>query len=740
MKPFVLSLVALGACTEGIGASEPDEPAPVEPVREPDPEPQERVDSRPPPMHEPVPLWEGGQTIRQVDARDASESGYIVVDLGEDWTPYLFSERDNREAEVFPNGYRATYLALARGETPDDYHGERARRDVYLELYGIAPTLGLVRTRMQAVRDLECAAALDLEPLRAYTGFKAYENNDRSRAAARRFVANERTVTGLLTEQGASDQTALDETVLSDSERRALRDYRANVGEISAIRAAQDRLVCEGFLERNADFVRGALDWTTHEALAKFERRHRVYGWGFIGGESLAALQRTPLENEREAVLRVLVERAIHAAGVIEDGSAVENGEPATYLGDDGERHPVPNLEADIRERVIAAFGLTTPESTLAWLEGLELEQGREDFVAIAGPDLPPYYASDMNLSVEIDRGDIWYDFPYDAEGNEIPQPVARRPRLTIFTEYNGERLALARFGTTIGGWRSEVVEGVSMWKYKDSPPGPRVWRRIVAAPVWLPPESTPGKDLLARVPGRSGAGAYRVNLHEMGPSYASAYGLVAAYHIHANEQEDGTIEYRGDEGIRTHGSVDYMSIMRRHSHGCHRLHNHIAVRLMSFVLAHHPHRRVGQREISFGRVIEHEGHTYRFDLTNGGYEFELDEPVPVEVLVGRIRGQRGSPIVIPLPKFNTEIGAYVMPDGRTVAVDRFGNITDIVLPPPEVDPLTGTPIDPLALPLPPAPPPGPGTTTQPPAPPRIPQHPPPPGPPPVITNEGTTR
>jgi hypothetical protein len=155
----------------------------------------------------------------------------------------------------------------------------------------------------------------------------------------------------------------------------------------------------------------------------------------------------------------------------------------------------------------------------------------------------------------------------------------------------------------------------------------------------------------------------------------------------------------------------------------------------MSFVLAHHPHRRVGQREISFGRVIEHEGHTYRFDLTNGGYEFELNEPVPVEVLVGRIRGQRGSPITIPLPKFNAEIGAYVMPDGRTVAVDRFGNITDIVLPPPEENPLLGPPIDPLALPLPPAP----GTTTQPPVPPGT-QHPPPPGPPPVITNEGSTR
>ena len=33
------------------------------------------------------------------------------------------------------------------------------------------------------------------------------------------------------------------------------------------------------------------------------------------------------------------------------------------------------------------------------------------------------------------------------------------------------------------------------MWKYKDSPVGPGVWQQIVAAPVWLPPESTPPRE-----------------------------------------------------------------------------------------------------------------------------------------------------------------------------------------------------------------------------------------------------
>ena len=147
---------------------------------------------------------------------------------------------------------------------------------------------------------------------------------------------------------------------------------------------------------------------------------------------------------------------------------------------------------------------------------------------------------------------------------------------------------------------------GSILKKYKNSPPGPRMWGRIVAAPVWLPPEGATDRSLLARNPRGRGAERFQVNYHETGPSYASAYGLVAAYHQKFLETADGGIRLGGDEGIRTHGSVDYMSIMRRHSHGCHRLHNHIAVRLMSFVLAHRPHTREGQDLLYYRRILEH--------------------------------------------------------------------------------------------------------------------------------------
>ncbi len=684
------SALALGpGCgDDGAGADEEGEPTVEgEPGDTGEAQGHRRVDSRPPPMHQPVPLWENGATERMIDAVDAVDEGYVLLDLGEEWTPYIFTERGNAEEEPRPNAYRETYLALARGEFPDDHHGERARQDKYLELYGIMPTLGLLRERFRVVSRLECADGLDLTPLHEFDDFVAYRSNDKARSDAQRFNVVERQVRSILQRQGVEDVEQLDVSALDTTDQRRVRDYRALAPAHHAIRAAQARLECEGFFEGKGRYTRGALDWATHEALAEFERRHRVYGWGFIGRGTIDALRRTPAENEREAVLRVLTERAMHALGVIEDGSTSMRGEePRTFEGADGQQHPIPNLEQELRQLLIAAFGLQTPESALAWLESFgDLGPEEERLVAFRGPALPEYYDDDMPLSVAIDRGDIWYDFPYDEEGNEVGQPVGRRPRLTVFTRYRDQRIPLARLGTTIGGWRSEFVDGTVMWKYKNSPVGERYWHQIVASPVWLPPDTTPPGDLLKRNPRGRGAEAYYINYHETGPSYASAYGLVAAYHIRSvSRGEDGNIVARGDEGIRTHGSVDYMSIMRRHSHGCHRLHNHIAVRLMSFMLAHRPHRRVGQQQLAFRRDLEHEGHSYNLAIDQGGYVFQLEEPIVVDVLEGRIRGTRTTPIEHPIPKYDREIGAYLLPDGGAVRVSRTGQMTAIPRPVPD--------------------------------------------------------
>jgi hypothetical protein len=73
----------------------------------------------------------------------------------------------------------------------------------------------------------------------------------------------------------------------------------------------------------------------------------------------------------------------------------------------------------------------------------------------------------------------------------------------------------------------------------------------------------------------------------------------------------------------------------------------------------------------------------YVVEIPKTGYIFQLERPVPVEVLQGRVRGTRRTPITAALPKFDTVAGAYVMPDGSTVKIDRNGEMTPVAPPPP---------------------------------------------------------
>jgi len=140
-----------------------------------------------------------------------------------------------------------------------------------------------------------------------------------------------------------------------------------------------------------------------------------------------------------------------------------------------------------------------------------------------------------------------------------------------------------------------------------------------------------------------NGAFVKVTNYDETGPGYLSAYGLVAAIHESMRRGPDGVTF--GDNGIRTHGSFDYLSLRGRFSHGCHRLYNNLAVRLFSFVLAHRPARAVGSVALDFRRTFWAQGDMYDLRLPSRGFTFVLDPPVPVETLEGRIRGQRQTPV-----------------------------------------------------------------------------------------------
>jgi hypothetical protein len=278
--------------------------------------------------------------------------------------------------------------------------------------------------------------------------------------------------------------------------------------------------------------------------------------------------------------------------------------------------------------------------------------------VALKLPPLPAYYSDQMKFSARIYRGDVWYEFPYDEQGKEKPQPRALKPKLVIYAHHQGERIPLVKWRTTIGGWRSEMRDGHEYWRYKNSPTGRWLWKYVVAAPVWFPPPSTPPRDLVKTVK-RNGRWQTVVKREEMGPGYRSAYGLVAA--LHTQERRRGSVVEDIDHGIRTHGSVAYMSIRRSHSHGCHRLYNHLAVRLHSFLLQRHAHERMGQVDKQWTLPFEYKGERYVVDLDTKGYYFRYEPPIPVLVTRGRIRGSVKKPIRGFMQKAGID---YPEPDG----------------------------------------------------------------------------
>ena len=597
----------------------------------------EAQDSEDPPQQEPIPVYRQGRVVDGMTVAQARAAGLWIFDVGEAWLPPLFrSDAEGNQA----HGYAQTFSALAREAFPDDPQGYRARQDRYLEVYGIPPTLAVLRARFEAAQLKGCRRSIDFETLRAFRGTVISETA-RLPIIGPNAHALEPVVEHLMLRQDAYSEWELDHTFLGIETRRRLGMHGAAALWPRAIRAVQQRMLCDGLY---AGHVSGVVDSRTRNALGLFERRHRIYARGTLHGETLAALRTDPLELERRAVIRVLTERAVLTFGILEDGSAIRNpdGTRRTYVGADGQDHSLPDMVGALESHLVGALGLETSQSTAQFLSELgDLVPNEHQFIAIDPVAVPEYYGRDMDLYAEIDRGDIYYEFPYDENGEAIDFNIERRPTLTLFTRYRDQSIPLVRYGTTIGGWRVQRDRsGADVWRYLESPVGKRVWAQILSAPVWLPPVSEPPEALVTQVrQAADGTLIHELNTNLVGPGYASAYGLVAAYHRRFERRRDGSLALGSDEGIRTHGSADYTSIWQRASHGCHRLHNHLAMRFFGFVLAHRPHRIVGHRPIGYRVRVQTEGFSGEIRIDRGGFIFALRNPIEVDVLPGRIRG-----------------------------------------------------------------------------------------------------
>ena len=90
-------LFVLYACGEDSPPPVAVDPPPSPVVQAPPPPPA------PPALREPVPVFENGRVTRTVEAADAAREGLLLVDLGDEWVPFIFSEADSDTAPRVPS-------------------------------------------------------------------------------------------------------------------------------------------------------------------------------------------------------------------------------------------------------------------------------------------------------------------------------------------------------------------------------------------------------------------------------------------------------------------------------------------------------------------------------------------------------------------------------------------------------------------------------------------------------------
>lgn len=624
---------------------------------------------------------QGQREERWISAVEAHLAGYTVVDFSDDWTPFLFEEH-RIDGRLLLNRYRRVFIGLANDQLDGDGQPLEPGEKNYLELYGIFPSMSVIRERFLLDQTRPC---VDPEGQAALLAVKSVAHQ--APIVMRRNAAKQIKV-GQELEQArvkAGVETFAELAEKKPALAAKVKDFERWSADQKAIAAAEQRLICEGFLADPAAEAAakkgaspkhqpGMQDEALRVALRAFQQKHMIYDGHSFRPRTLSVLSRSTLENDHAALLRAFRERVVAAADVIEDGSThPKEGAPPTFTSASGEQLPIRNLADEYTQAAAAELGLDKPETALAFFQRHDAAEFQSLRVGVKLGPRPEYYAPHMELSIVVDRGDVWYDPPFDDKDKWRVQWRQRYPSLTLWLDYQGQRLALARWRTTIGGWRSEqATNGYEYYRYKGSDTGPRVLRKVVSGPVWIAPESTPIRSL---VKSKKVQGSWQgmVNYDELGPGYLSAYGVVAGYFVIPGEGDNPDV----DRGIRAHGSSNYLSIYSNdgYSHGCHRLPNHLAIRLYDFLLQHRNMEVKGDSPMEFSRQFLAHDHVYDMRIPSRGFEFELIPPLAVNVLEGTIRGEARRPIEGPVPKpgmrypppppDETEVDAVTTASGR---------------------------------------------------------------------------
>ncbi len=573
-----------------------------------------------------------GQERGAVCPTDAIAHHMTIVDLTDGWTPALFAPTADGQVPSF----HASYLAIANER---DAAGKKLEGDDALdELYGVVPALAIARARLADDARHACHAAIDPAPIGALDYPYSQDDKDGVRNADLWRAGLEAQLERERTRRQLPDLAAL----------AAVPQWTAKVAQWQKLDTAYQGLVtaerelqCEGWL--GSKEIDGSFTWRTGNAVEMFQRRNFLMPTERLDAETREAMQLDSHELDYRLALRILRERVADATGLVEDGTAGPGPQPImgrmldpaamrTARGGSPLPDAAPDLIGAATEVAAKQLGWTGPAEVRAFLE----RHAAGARFAIALPPIPAYHTAHMELSAEVDRGDVFYD--------EEPPPfrriVAHRPTLTLFATINGQKKPLVRWPTTIGGWADvRLPDGSLVQRWKESEVGPRVWRDVFAGPTWLAPPTTPDRELVKNL----WNGHWGLKTEEFGPGPHAAYGMVLIEMLQAIKLKDGT-ERLDDNGIGTHGSASVTSIVNGTSHGCHRLYNQLAVRLGDFLLRHRDHIVRGEQPEQYRRWVHHNDELFKAAIDTRGFLYELTPPVPVVVLKGNIISKRKVP------------------------------------------------------------------------------------------------
>ena len=125
---------------------------------------------------------ENGQE-KWLDAAQAEAAGYTLIDLSDDWTPFIFAPQLGQSGQPLQNRYRRVFIGLANDQLDEDGQPLPPGMKNYLELYGIFPSFSVIRARFLEDKGKTC---LD-EPMRlALEGSSGSLTSPRPACAARR--------------------------------------------------------------------------------------------------------------------------------------------------------------------------------------------------------------------------------------------------------------------------------------------------------------------------------------------------------------------------------------------------------------------------------------------------------------------------------------------------------------------------------------------------------------------------